>query len=291
MLEVLNVFTRRTYGRDDMSEAELRLWFTSPTIKVERDIRVVERDGRLTAYADVGDQSELHSRYWVDLRYKPELVEQRDLDALLAWAQERARLDAETGALLRAFIDSKATLALQAVEQAGFDLIRHSYRMEIELQDRGEPVWPEGFHLATFQEGEARSVYDAHMESFEDSWEHTPDPYDEWEHWSFPSDSFDPSLWFLARDGEEIAGIALCRIRETEAESGWVSVLGVRRPWRRRGLGRALLEQAFAEFARRGCRKVGLGVDAESLTGANRLYEGAGMHVVRRFDIFEKSLA
>ena len=289
ILEVLNVFPRLTYGSDDMSESELRLWLTSPTVDVERDIRVVERDGRLTSYADVGDQSELHTRYWIDLRYHPELVDQRDLKALLEWAEERAYSDADPGALLRAYVDSKASLALQAVDHAGFDLIRHSYRMEIELKDRAEPVWPEEFELATFQEGQAKSVYDAHMESFEDSWEHTADPYEEWEHWSFPSD-FDPTLWFLARDGDEIAGVALCRFRETDHETGWVSVLGVRRRWRRRGLGRALLEHAFGEFARRGCRKVGLGVDAESLTGANRLYESAGMRVVRQFDIFEKPL-
>jgi ribosomal protein S18 acetylase RimI-like enzyme len=69
-----------------------------------------------------------------------------------------------------------------------------------------------------------------------------------------------------------------------------VRLLGVRRPWRRRGLGRALLLHAFGEFRRRGFSRSALGVDAESLTGANRLYERAGMHVAARFDIYEKVL-
>jgi ribosomal protein S18 acetylase RimI-like enzyme len=71
---------------------------------------------------------------------------------------------------------------------------------------------------------------------------------------------------------------------------GWVGTLGVRRPWRKRGLGLALLRYSFNEFYRRGIRKVGLGVDAQNLTGALRLYEGAGMHVHQTFDQYEKEL-
>ena len=71
---------------------------------------------------------------------------------------------------------------------------------------------------------------------------------------------------------------------------GWVSSLGVRRPCRKRGLGLALLRHAFSEFYRRGKRKVGLGVDAQNLTGALRLYENAGMHVHQTFDQYEKEL-
>jgi ribosomal protein S18 acetylase RimI-like enzyme len=66
--------------------------------------------------------------------------------------------------------------------------------------------------------------------------------------------------------------------------------LGVRRPWRKRGLGLALLNHAFGEFYLRGKRKAGLGVDAENLTGALKLYEKAGMHVHKQFDMFEKEL-
>lgn len=71
---------------------------------------------------------------------------------------------------------------------------------------------------------------------------------------------------------------------------GWVGTLGVRRPWRRRGLGLALLQHAFGEFRRRGMSRAGLDVDAENTTGAVALYEHAGMHVERRRDTFEKAL-
>ena len=115
--------------------------------------------------------------------------------------------------------------------------------------------------------------------------------YQEWVHWIDNDPDHDPSLWFLAVDGEEIAGVSLCRPRMAEdPEMGWVDSLGVRRPWRRRGLALALLHHSFGELYRRGRRKVGLGVDAQSLTGATRLYEKAGMQVDRQYAVYEKEL-
>ena len=104
-------------------------------------------------------------------------------------------------------------------------------------------------------------------------------------------EGLDLSLWFVAEDDGEVAGIALCKPFDGEEGLGWVRVLGVRRSWRRQGLGRALLLHLFGEFHRRGFHGVGLGVDAESLTGAHRLYESAGMRVYRRYDVYEKALS
>ncbi len=98
---------------------------------------------------------------------------------------------------------------------------------------------------------------------------------------------------FIAMDGPsgEIAGLNLCRpVSYYDAERGWVGEIGVRRPWRKQGLGLALLRHAFNEFYRRGKRKVGLGVDAQNLTGALRLYESAGMHVDQAYDTYEKEI-
>jgi ribosomal protein S18 acetylase RimI-like enzyme len=99
--------------------------------------------------------------------------------------------------------------------------------------------------------------------------------------------SFDPALWFLAMDADAIAGVALCK---TLAGEGWVDVVGVRRPWRNRGLGLALLRHALAEYHRRNVRKVSLSVDAESITGAPRLYGRAGMRVRESYVICLKDL-
>jgi ribosomal protein S18 acetylase RimI-like enzyme len=102
---------------------------------------------------------------------------------------------------------------------------------------------------------------------------------------------FDPSLWFLAMDGDTIAGISLCYPKVTEdPEKAWVAELGVRRAWRRHGLALALLQHSFGEFYRSGKRRGGLAVDSQNLTGATRLYERAGMRVIRQFDRYEKEI-
>jgi mycothiol synthase len=91
----------------------------------------------------------------------------------------------------------------------------------------------------------------------------------------------------LVHDGDEIAATVECARR---FEMGWVGMLGVRPGWRRRGLGELLLRTAFAQFARRGETRVGLGVDAQNETGATRLYERAGMSVAFQITVFRKDL-
>src|SRR5205807_1650633 len=95
----------------------------------------------------------------------------------------------------------------------------------------------------------------------------------------------DRSLWFLVRDGDEIAAIVRNDLRDT---AGYVGIMGVRRPWRGRGLGKALLYRTFHEFVRRGLTRVTLHVDAESPTGATKLYESVGMHVESETVTFER---
>jgi mycothiol synthase len=114
-----------------------------------------------------------------------------------------------------------------------------------------------------------------------------PGNFEAWKHRKFERPDFDASLWFLAYEGEQIAGGALCSSHD---EQGWVDALGILRPWRRKGLGMALLQHAFSEFYRRGLSKAGLGVDSQNLTGATRLYKRAGMYVKRENINFEKEL-
>jgi len=129
------------------------------------------------------------------------------------------------------------------------------------------------------------------MEAFSDHWDFDRTRYEEWRRLKLEGPTHDPSLFLLAHEGEELAGICLCyRHRSGDPTWGWVGTLGVRRPWRRRGLGLALLHHAFGEFHRRGMSRAGLDVDAENTTGAVALYERAGMDVERRQDTFEKAL-
>lgn len=174
------------------------------------------------------------------------------------------------------------------LEQKGYRVVRSNWRMEIEMhQPPLGPLWPYGISMRTFVPGQdERATFEAMDEVFQDHWGHIPGNYEEWCHWMLKREDFDPTLWFLACDGNEIAAGSLCM----NESIGWVDDLAVRRPWRRAGLGMALLLHSFGEFYRRGIRKVGLHVDSQNLTGATRLYDRAGMHIARRHNWYEKEL-
>ncbi len=179
--------------------------------------------------------------------------------------------------------------ARELFQDRGYREVRRFYGMAIELVDPpAAPVLPDGLTLDVFRTVEARAFHAALGEAFEDHWEHHPTPFDQWWEEKQRAPGFDPTLWFVVRAGGELA--ATVRNDPDREGGGYVGALGVRRPWRGRGLGRALLLQTFGEFHRRGVTRVTLGVDAESPTGATRLYESVGMTVDSETVVFEKAL-
>ena len=127
-----------------------------------------------------------------------------------------------------------------------------------------------GFHVDTFELKDAKPFHDALIEAFEDEWNFVAMPFEEWREMRLVKDpDFDPTLWFLVREGDEIA--AVMRNEPDRSGAGFVGALGVRKPWRKRGLALALLQHAFGEFYRRGKRRVSLGVDAQNPSGATPL--------------------
>ena len=282
-----------TYGQPETTIADMRTFWQQPAFDLSTDAWVVlSPQGQIVGVADVDHRE--HARIFAGVDVHPEYRGRGVGTRLLHMVEERALqhiLEALSGARVALFTRTGGNdLAAQRfLEKHGFTLVRHFWRMGIEMHEV-PPVaqWSEGITVSTMTPGMERAVFEADDEAFRDHWGYIPDKFEDWAHWTFKREGFDPSLWFLAMDGEEIAGIALCA-DEKEA-GGWVHVLGVRRRWRRRGVGLALLHHAFAEFYRRGIHNVYLGVDAQSLTGATRLYERAGMHVVRQYRSYEKEL-
>ena len=283
---LLNAVSERAWGAPDTTDAQIRLSLSAPGVDPERDARVADEDGRIVGYVHVEPTESTPVRNWCLVRVHPDADAAAVGRELLAWADERAG-----AGIVRAWGPSAATELIAAFERAGMSLVRHAYRMQIDLAaEPPPPAWPEGVAVRTFRPGDERSAYEAQQETFEDTWEHHREPFEAWSHWFAGLEDFDPSLWYLAEADGALAGILLSMPKDGEQGTGLVHILGVRREWRRRGLGRALLEHSFREFHRRGYERVILGVDASSLTGAQRLYESAGMRVVRRFDFYEKTL-
>ena len=175
-------------------------------------------------------------------------------------------------------------------ERSGYREVRRFYRMLVEHEGEPPPPdWPEGFRVSTFELGDAKGFHAALDEAFAEEWNFASEPFDSWAERRINVPEFDPTLWFIVREGNEIAGVL--RGDPERGGTGWVGALGVRPRWRKRGLGLALLRHAFGEFYRRGQSRVGLGVDARNPTGATRLYERAGMHATYEAIAFKKELA
>jgi mycothiol synthase len=277
MLELMNAHQLAAFGEADATADELRNFLTAPSVDIERDIRVLEGDGRLIGYADVDGTHAEPPLWWCDVKIAPDAATDEVVPLLVAWLDQRAA----TGRL-RVWTAADDARIVDAFTLLGFEPSRHSYRMEIDLaSDEREPIWPAGITVRTVAEGEQQLVHGAMVEVWQDTNDPVDETFEEWAHWHVGRPSYDPSLWFLAFAEDELAGFSVCAQDSLDSNAAHVAILGVRRPWRRQGLGEALLLHSFAEFRLRGYTRGTLGVDASSPTGATRLYERAGMRVYR----------
>lgn len=206
--------------------------------------------------------------------------------ALLPKVEADARVVGARKLKMGAFSENEH--ARRLFERHGFREARHYYGMRIDFaRPPSEPSWPAGIEVSSFRLEDARAFHTTLGEAFEDEWGFHQPPFEQWKRERLDPPGTDTSLWFVVREGAEVVAVARCDRREG---GGWVGALGVRKPWRGRGIGLALLQHAFVEFHRRGESYVGLGVDAQNPTGATRLYERAGMRVINEDVVYEKDL-
>jgi mycothiol synthase len=286
----LNEFNRPA-GFDLDTPEEVDVWLELPSIDFERDARVALVQGRIVGYSEASDPSGEGKLVYMEVRADP-AHPQAGL-ALFDFAEEHARELSTPGGRVKLWAPEGAEAWHRFVESRGYVVQRQSLRMFAGLeQEPPEPEWPAGVSVRTFRrEEDEQAVYELQQETFSDQRDYVPEPFEDWRHWSL-RESFDPELWFLAEAGGELVGVSLCRGEWSgDAELGWVSVLGVRRSWRRKGLGAGLLRHSFRELRARGKRRVGLGVAADNPTGAVGLYERVGMSVERRILWYEKGAA
>jgi mycothiol synthase len=176
--------------------------------------------------------------------------------------------------------------AQRFLSENGYQQTRHFWKMAVELEDSlATAIWPEGIIIQTVDlRKDLERPYRAVDATFRDHYGHVDGDFEErlerQRHNLENDPDYSPELSFLAMDGDQIAGVCMCSPRSgMDTSVGYVSSLGVLPPWRKRGLGLALLQHAFGVFKQKGKIGAALHVDAQSLTGATRLYEKAGMHV------------
>lgn len=267
-----------------------------------RDMRLVEAAGRLIGYWQVEwvDTSDGLREYRIGCQLDPGWRRRGIGGWMLAGAEAHARRSAsdrptDRGHVLGAWLPDSAVGAHALLAREGYRPARYFFDMvRPTLDDIKAPPLPAGLELRPITEERLRDLWAADLEAFSDHWggfDGSEARYQEWR--SDPK--FDPGLFVVAWDGDEIAGGVINEISATENAAfnrrrGWLASVFVRRPWRRRGLARALVALSLAVFRERGMTSAGLGVDADNPTGALRLYTDAGFEVDVRSTAFRKPM-
>ncbi|MBC7220387.1 GNAT family N-acetyltransferase [Candidatus Bipolaricaulota bacterium] len=301
-VELFNACSQHMFRRNQSTVNEVRTEWGTPGFDLEADTQLVFHGDRLVGYVECWNPTAPYVRPMFWGRVHPTHRGRGVGSALVNWAEERAQRS-----LALAPPEAQVTLGQGVWEQDqaahalllahGYTVARRFFRMKTAFNGAiPEPAWPEGITVRTFDpERDLEAVVRAVDDAFQDHWGHVPGPVEQrlplWRQWISDDAEFDPTLWFLAVDRDEIVGVSLCRRTDAEdPDQGWVNTLGVRRPWRRRGIALALLYHSFRELRARGRTGVGLGVDATSLTGADRVYARAGMWPERVSMTMEKVL-
>lgn len=280
-------------GEVDQSLEDVQTNWTAPGVNLEEDSRLVFRqDGQLIGYMRLMHHQ--YAKYDCTIRIRPDYSDPRPGDYLLelaeSWVRERMA-QAEPGARvsLSSWCPGGDRARRQSFAHASLQEIRLYWLMEIEMREAPPtPVWPKGIELRPYvPKRDERMAFHVVDTAFLDHWGYAPSSFEEWKHEKVERDKFDPSLWFIAYQGDQAVGGSYCF---DEGVRGWIDDLAVLRPARGKGLGMALLLHSFGEFYRRGKHRVCLVVDSQNLTGAQHLYQKAGMQRVRERVSHEKEL-
>lgn len=277
-------------------------WSPTSTFDPARDLQALEVDGALVGIA---------RQSW---RERPAVVNhrlevyvdpghrRRGLGSrLLAWAEERARASVQEGSggpttkphqFGGAGSDRGGVIAPFA-EHHGFAPYRYHFEMRRPLADPIDDVpLPAGFEVRPVLPEHHRAIWHADEEAFRDHWDHAAPVEGDYERF-FGDPKDDMTLWQIAWDGDEVAGLVINSINAHENEQtgeqvGWLDSVATRRAWRGRGLAAALIARSLHVLRERGMDIAALGVDADNPTGALQLYERAGFRPVGRWTFYRK---
>ena len=220
--------------------------------------------------------------------------------ALLDRIQARSRQwdsrpPGERAAYLQTFVSDTEADGLAFFPSRGFVPVRYAFKMERDLRTPVPSLpLPPGLELRPAAESHDRAIWEAQREAFQDHWGYTPWTEEHFQRFtSYPH--YDRSLWRVAWEGDQVAGMVLSYINPEENRQyrrlrGYTEDIAVRRPWRRRGLASALIARSLTALQERGMAEAALSVDAENPTGALRVYERLGYHPVKQWTVFRRPL-
>ena len=287
------------------TEEEVRLYLTDPLMVPEENAFLLEAGDQLVAYGRIEFEQGLESTFSIRGTVHPDWrrrgIGTRVMERVEQRIRERLGEATNQTVYAEVWTELKHEDRQALIRKMGYEAARYFYNMECPLYEDGspvevpEPVYPAGIAVQTMKERpDLEAVMLTDNEAFRDHWGHTEATLEQFQHWITGPD-YRPELWYIAWDVEkdEPAGVCLNEIAAEHIarvgrQEGWVDVLAVRRPYRKRGLGRALLLTGMKALQEDGMQWAMLGVDTENLTGALRLYEGVGFRPAKRSAAFRK---
>jgi mycothiol synthase len=181
------------------------------------------------------------------------------------------------------------------LEKRAYLAVRHEFTMvRPNLEGIPDSQLPAGIELRPVLEDHLETIRSASLEAFRDHWGYSEALEPSVSQWK-NSPNFDPSLWKVAWDGDQVVGMVLSYVNRQENEEyqrlrGWTENICVRRPWRKRGIAQTLIAESLRELKNRGYQEAALGVDTENLSGALHLYQRMGYQAVSRNSIYRKPM-
>lgn len=222
---------------------------------------------------------------------------------MLHWLEARLRSLAESHAaletgLLELFVEEANTGLKAMVEKNGYKPVRYIAQMvRRDLENIPDFPLPEGVEVRSVLPEHYRPIWEAHEEAFRDHWGYAVATEEDYQGWLADKSIFQPELWQIAWDlkTNEIAGQVRTFINAAENEKynrrrGYTEFISVRRPWRKRGLARALIVRSLRLQKELGMSESALGVDSENISGATRVYEDCGFRVTKRTAVYRKPI-
>jgi len=222
---------------------------------------------------------------------------------MLGWMEKRlgevsAIHPAGRQRFLQGFVSESETGVAAMLEHQGYRPARYFHEMvRPSLDEIPDFPLPEGLEVRPALPEHYRAIWEAGVEAFRDHWGFTPPAEDDYQSWLNNPTIFQPHLWQVAWDvaSDQVAGQVGTFINYRENEKynrkrGYTESISVRRPWRKRGLARALIVRSLRAQKAAGMTESALGVDSENISGATRVYEDCGFRVVKRNIIYRKPL-
>lgn len=276
---------------------------TTPNHDPSKDVLIAEVAGETVAFNRVFWDRELDGTrlYWHFGFVLPQWREKGLGRAMLGWVEGRAReMDAkqegEGIAYASTEIYSTTMIGLEnLLKELGYEPVRYGFQMETpDLAGIPDVPLPEGLEVRPVQPEHYRAIWEANREAFRDHWGASESENDDFDRWL--TDPFnEPHLWVVAWEGDQVAGSILNYVNHeyntrTGRKLGYTENISVRRPWRRKGLARALLSLSMKMHKEQGMTQTALGVDTENPSGALQLYQSMGYRTIGQYTVFRKRL-